>query len=185
MSEEESEEIGVEAPADAKRGAPPQSRLIVNQTVLFALPNRGVQEVASHADGSFIRLMDSKAMPYRRELEIGEEWQPLDWGWAGPNPSQVIICNEEGMFFNGVPTPEQKAEAMGRIVDIGVETFRTGAWLDRFPDEKMFSMGVDEIQRVRPLQSCRFEPEEETNYFIRCRKGKARITLAVTPGDGT
>lgn len=147
----------------------PKARFIVNETVIHAQTGRQAQEVASHRDASFVRLLNTEEMPYRRTFSVGEEWILLDYGWAGPSPSQIIVLNEEGQFV-GIPTPEKKAEVLARIVEIAVliETYQG--------NEQYFPFAP-----VRPYESARFEPYGR--LYVRCRKGTARVTICAIPGD--
>lgn len=149
---------------NAKKTAPP--RLTVNETVIFHPAVGQAKELVSHRDGSFQRILDTDEEPYRRTVTVGEEWQPLDFGWAGPTPSQVCLMNEEGFFSGGIPTAEVKVATFAKVLFLAVrgkEHYITFA-------------------KIHPLQSCRFEPVGD-NIFVKCAAGEAKLTIAAAPGD--
>ncbi len=74
-------------------------------------------DVPVAAEISFERLLKTKEEPYcRTRVTVGEEWTPVDMGWV-KSPGMVVIKNRETKF-GVVPTPEQKEEAAGKVVEL-------------------------------------------------------------------
>lgn len=116
-------------------------------------------------DSRFSRWLESTEQPYLRKITIKEEWTPLDLGWIGDKVGMLLIKNEEG-HFQIQPTEEQRQEVMARIVELAVES----------------AAGIIVLWGlVRPLESIQFEPSNAQYLRLRCRKGQAKITLAVMP----
>lgn len=52
-------------------------------------------------------------------IDVGPEWVRLDLAWLAEYPSAlVVLANHEGVRFNRVPTPEQLAAMLRRVIDV-------------------------------------------------------------------
>lgn len=109
---------------------------------------------------SYTHNLYSDEQIWRREFKVGPEWMPLPLGWLEGQPiSLIILHNNEGRFTQLIPTPEERADAMARIVEVGV--------------------GETPFTVVRPLQSRDFEPVGPIN--VRCRTSSAKLTITAVP----
>lgn len=165
---------GVPPPPDPPaRPKVPGAQLIVNEVVIHQPTAGQAVEVASHNLGSFVRLLDTTEQPVSRDCEAGPDWQPLALWWLDGKPlSQLIVCNREGQFRGGNPTPEQRALVLSRVVEVGVELP-----VDDFKPVMAFA-------EVPPHESCRFRPATIlTRFMLRCRNGPAKVTVVAVPGD--
>lgn len=152
----------------------PLARFGVTETVYYQATQGQAESLVTHRDGSFVRLLGTDEQPYKRTMRVGEEWVKLDFGWTVENratPAQFILLNNEGQFLQAIPTPAAKAEALSRIVVLGIRSTNEIAG-----EPTSFA-------RLRPLESLRFEPEPGKVYYARCLTGIAKITEVLLPGD--
>ena len=147
---------------------PARARFGVKESVYYAPFQGQAEDLVKHQDGSFVRLLKTDEQPWRRIQTVGADWEPLSLGWTVENgmvPSQVIVMNEEGAFLQSIPTKEEKEAALAKVVEIGTEVGPVWPMI-----------------RVRPQESCRFEPADG-ELLVRCCKGVAKITVVAIPGD--
>lgn len=111
------------------------------------------------------RPIEQDTQPYQREIKIGEEWKPIDLGWAtewdkigtisikhlGEKPSQKVL------------TPEERAEIASKTLLVGLESLPT-VWLEYFP-----------------LDSFRAILSDARGLRIRSSKGTIRLLLTIFP----
>lgn len=106
------------------------------------------------------RTLSDSEQSYSRELNITEQWQPLDCGWI-TTAGMLIIANEEGQFLQTIPTDEDRQAAMKRIVEL-----RCGdspPWL------------------VLPQECFRGQPSDVSSIQLRCQHDSARCTVHLIP----
>ncbi len=112
----------------------------------------------------------SDEQPYQRRCRVGEEWEPLDFGWLAPKDGpldvgSIHIVNEEGKFLQKQPTPEQRAKTEAKILEIRVT-----------PDNCCWGYFL-----IAPGQPFYNYPTQPKDLQIRCQKGIARFTITVFP----
>lgn len=100
----------------------------------------------------------------RPKVSVGEDWQPLDGLWLSA-ASQLVLRNEEGKFSGGRPTPEQVKDVTARVVEVGV----------------VCGDVVVPFSEIPPGESQRYRPLDLAALCVRCRQGKALITVAAFP----
>jgi hypothetical protein len=115
----------------------------------------------------FSRDLSSDEQPYERRTVVGESWTAVDCGWID-RCGMLMLRNEEG-HFSVNPTPEQRAEVMRRVVEITFGTVLTTGVPSR------------ECLLIPPKETCRFYPSDVKSLHLRCRAGKAQITLYLLP----
>lgn len=147
---------------------PAVARLTVVETVYHqAAPND-----PTCTEARFGRVIESDEQPYKRQIVVRERWDELDLGWLKGKPIGQLILSNAPTNWQRWPTPEEKAEAEARVVEIThVE-----------PDEAIERFAAP-FARVRPGESCRFEPVDPGALRVRCRSGETRATLTLIPGD--
>lgn len=134
----------------------------------------GPQAQATAINLRWTRELESDEQPWGpRQFTVTEQWTPLDCGWLKPELcGMLVIENREGHFTQRIPTEEQRAEAMARVVEIGVTNARA---LEHYDDH------IIAILEVRPKESQPLMPVDVSSLRIRCRKGEARCVLTVLP----
>jgi hypothetical protein len=109
----------------------------------------------------FTREIESDEQPYTRRKVATEEWQALDHGWV-EKCGMMLVRNNEGRFYAVNPTPEQRAEADKRVIEISFN-------------------GVDVHLVVRPTEVIRFSPVDVRQIKLRCRHDTAKYELYLIP----
>ena len=115
---------------------------------------------------SYERDLTTNEQVYDRRGSVGEEWQDLRFGWLTDeniNCSLLRIVNHEGQQFQTIPTPEELAEVMGRVLEF------------------CYAGGEETPFLVRPKESTKLSPSTLKGLRIRCRKGTARYTVTAFP----
>lgn len=122
-------------------------------------------EEATSNEIRFNRNLNIQEQPYeRKKLKVGEEWRPIDYGFLNDVPlSMILIKNEEGKGFQILPTEEEKAETLAKVLEVGYE-----GW------DKGFQIPVGE--------SHPFTPSDFKALRIRSLSGITRYSIAVIPG---
>lgn len=99
-----------------------------------------------------------------RKYQVGESWEPLDFGWLKDKPiSMIIIKNLEGKFDQIVPTLQQRVEASYKALVVAYEDSDLG-----------FDIPIGE--------SLPFVSRDPSKLRIRCLLGIAKYTLIAIPG---
>jgi hypothetical protein len=138
------------------------ARLTVTETVYYQYG----QDQPVQASAQFGRTLDTEEQAYQRKVTVGEDWKPLDVGWAGPVPAMLVVANDEHRYVPPtIPTPEEAAALEAKVVEVGV-TPPNGA--------------VVGFARVRPRETCRFEPS--ARVVVRCPAGRCRVVVFAAPG---
>jgi hypothetical protein len=109
----------------------------------------------------YVRPLETSEQPYVRKIKVGESWQPLDLGWI-EQPGMILLVNDEGKFTQTIPTPEERAEAEAKVVEVGLGS---PPWL--IPPQGSF-LGMSSGIGRRLVN-------------LRCQKGTARVTIHVYP----
>lgn len=101
---------------------------------------------------------------YTRDLKVGEDWQPIDYGWV-KRPGMVLVGNAR-VELNVKPTEEQRKELDARVLQLGI----AGGCEDVYP-----------FQDVPPGTSYPVTPPDFSLLRVRCLKGTVRFTVHVIP----
>jgi hypothetical protein len=141
----------------------PKARLTINSWIAHQpLATRG-EDLSPPA---FSRMLETDEQVWRREIPIGPDWEPIPLGWLADKPIALItIHNREGRFTQLQPTPEERAAATARIVEVGV----------------VHKDVLVPFSQCRPLESCMFEPLAGRQYFLRCKTDGAKVTVVGVP----
>lgn len=132
----------------------------------------------SVSESRFVYEQESDEQPCTRKARAGPEWRPLDAGWL-KEAGAVILINEEGKFPHVNPTPEERAEAAAKVVELGcLPPLPPGA-----PAEHQSAAGERPVAfaEIAPGRSAQFAPADLARLRVRCRKGEARYTCAAYP----
>lgn len=136
-----------------------QSRLIVVGQVCFQAD--GEQPVAI-SEPRFVRLLETDERSCSRPMKVGEKWMPLDCGWFDRvGKVGLLTLVNELPRYEVQPTPEERAEAHARIVEVGI--------------------GDDAFACILPGEECYFQPANLTALRVRCRAGVARLIVSLIP----
>lgn len=156
------------------------ARLTVIRTIQFGGMSRQTTAQELHSQREVI----SAIQPYgpRFDIEVGEQWQFLDLGWfRGDNKldevGDVTITNQEGKFTQTIPTPQEKQEALGKVLELGIRG-NDGIYGD--VDIVPFAL-IPASQDGFTLQHHHTIFSDPGEVMIRCHKGTARYTVCVYP----
>jgi hypothetical protein len=135
----------------------PQSRVTVVERIYYQSP--GGQPTLCAA--GFTRLTESEEPPYfRRNLKVGEEWQPIGTGWF-TEIGFVVIENQEKLL-SVQPTKEERDAMRAQIIEV--------------------ALGDEHVTFIRPKENFRFDPRSLDKFRIRCLSGQTMYALTVFPG---
>lgn len=136
-----------------------KSRITIVESCYFEQDGEGPVVV----ENRFSREVEGQDQPYVRNLKIGPEWMPLQYGWVEA-PGLITITNREGEDQQLIPTEEQAHQLATRHLDI---SFREPRMVD---------------QRIPPGESCRIFPTENTNIYLRSPNGQIKVCVNIFPG---
>ena len=146
----------------------PERQLPARLVVVETISHQEMIAQPQQTRNKFIRKLETHEEPYQRKFVATEQWQILDFGWlASLGPGMVVLLNREGEAIQRVPTPEQLTESKARMIKVGLR-----------PES---GVPIVDFCRVRPGESCRFEPLEAITYFVRCAAGEAPCTVIAYP----
>jgi hypothetical protein len=113
-------------------------------------------------DNRFTRHISTDEQPYSRFVVVGEEWQPIDYGWLKDKPIGMMVIENCPPQLMTHPTLEEKRVLDAAVIEVGLPPFA----------------------QVLPGESCRFHPHESVlnNLRIRCRQGNTRCRVTLIPG---
>jgi hypothetical protein len=156
----------------------------------------------THVYPRYTQFLTTDEQPYLRHTKVEEEWVALDTGWL-KECSLIVIENMEGSFPFFNPTPEQVAEAVKKVIEIGFSSDleevqramvkvevdpHTGRKMGRTMHsptrEEQAKQGVMEFEAqliIPPLQSQRIIPISPRKIHLRCRSGVAKVSIAAFP----
>ena len=123
------------------------------------------------SESRYQRRCHSDEQVYQRTITLDEKWRPLDTGWV-KEPALVKISNEEGIYWQVVPTQEEREEVETHVIEI---CFLPADVLERSPERP-----PPDIE-VPPAESSRFCPGCPERISIRCRSGLAKAKIFVVP----
>ena len=144
-----------------------KSRLTVVEQVCLQIPD---EPPMSLSESRYVRLLATDEQLYARTMKVGEAWIPLDCGWNAKSAGLLVLINEPTRF-TVQPTPEERAKADARVIEVALAGEEAGMW-SALP--KCFSV-------IRPGESCRFEPTCPDALRVRCRSGATRLVGNLAP----
>lgn len=117
-----------------------------------------VGEKAFPLQSKFWRTLSHHDRPYQRSFKVTEDSVPLDVGWARewPGIGLIHVSNDEGRFFQTIPTPAEREALTHKVIELG-------EWL------------------ILPGESMRGVPADVNKLRIRSRSGTIRVTVTVYP----
>jgi len=120
-------------------------------------------------DNRFNRILSGTEQPYIRNNHVKskatEVWQKIDFGWLD-TISMFVVANDEGLFFEGKPSEEEKEDSNKRIIEVGLSS-------ETIPPEYPLI--------IPPTEALRFCFDCDATVWIRCRYKDARWTLSAFP----
>lgn len=137
---------------------PARDQLTVVETVYHLASG----EEPTAAEVRFVRELETVEQPYVRKLVIGEEWQPLDFGWV-KDIGMFVLRNDEGAGLQTMPTDEERAAIMAKVLELGTAAWDNCRWL------------------IFPQDAFRATPKVIEGLVVRCLSGKAKATIYVYP----
>lgn len=154
------------------------SRIVIIRTIQFA--ERDGQPISQELNSR--REVISSMQPYgpRRSIEVGEKWESLDLGWFRLDNKlheigELAITNQEGKFTQIIPTPQEKQEALLKVLELGIKS-------DFDPSQSPTSFAlIPASQDGFTLQHHEFIPSDPKQVMIRCRMGIAKYSITVYP----
>lgn len=147
------------SPAPGMRPAKRRPRLSVVQMVYHQQPD-GQPTVQ---EARYSRWLESDEQPYLRRMTVGEEWVALDVGWV-EKAGMLVLRNEGGPPSPVKLTPEQKAEAAAKVIEVGFTEGLTGqVWL------------------IPPGESMAGVPRNAKELRVRCQSGEVKLSVCVLP----
>lgn len=122
----------------------------------------------------FERLLETQEQIFQRSLRATIEWKPLvpERCWLqGDQIGLIVVRNDEGRYARFLPTPEEKEEAKGKVLEIA---FRTDQ------DQKVFDVSANCLlvgpKECHPISA--FRPEL---LAVRSRASETRYTVFIFP----
>jgi hypothetical protein len=163
---------------------PPEGALL---TVVGSFYHQGSGQQPTSQDIRYSRQLRSNEQAYIRNTKIGEDWQPLDFGWVKV-PGFFVLTNNEGKFTGAQPTDRERQEARTHIIEFGIVSELLSQGLTKPKGRDMFSEPLCPEQPVLlsfilPGEALSWSPATDPAQLrIRCRKGTARYTLWAVQG---
>ena len=135
-----------------------RDRITVVETVYYQPQG----DDATAIDGSYSRELNSHEQIYRRNCEVGEEWEPLDSGWID-RAGLLVVKNTEGLNQQRMPTGEEKEELKRKVLQIAYKGEEDCCWL------------------IPPGESMRGLPSHIKCLVVRCKRGTCSFSVHVIP----
>jgi len=116
-------------------------------------------------DVQWSKDLASNETPFRRNtFKVTNEWMLLNLAWLQTSKLRMLcLVNEEGKFFNTIPTAEELAESNAKVVELSTDKSHVSTWL------------------VRPGESMHGCPNTVEGIWVRCLSGEAKISIYVVP----
>lgn len=116
----------------------------------------------------FTRELEKAEQLFQRYgLEAKGDWAPLQVSWPEweSKPAQIVISNQ-APEWSEVPTPEQRADAAAKILEVGVK----------------IGTQVVPFAWVRPGEtSFTLEPAPGAEYYVRCKSNGCKYNVYSVP----
>lgn len=111
------------------------------------------------------RAINQDTQPYQREIKVGEEWKPIDLGWADEweGIGTISIQHLGDKAPQRVLSPEEATERASRGFYVGLESLPK-AYLEFYPSDSFRAILSD----ARALR-------------IRAKTGTVRLLLTILP----
>ena len=142
-------------------------RMTVVSKVYYAGPRQQTHD----PNLSFSRFLEGAEEPYRRTTTVGEDWQELDLGWLKDRQGFLCVKNDEGSQRRVNPTEDELIDSNKRVLELGT-----------FPQAlEVAGAQPSPFARIRPGESCQFEPCTAARLRIRCKHGSVRVVFFAIP----
>lgn len=129
-------------------------RILVVESVYFQPANASPVGVESR----FGRELISDDEPYERRQPVGREWAALDSGWL--KDSAMAVLSNPAPVWQRIPTPEQLAEAMAKVVEV--------IFLRPAEHPNCYNMAPPSGVVIPPGESARLRPSSLGSTWLRC-----------------
>lgn len=142
------------------------ARMVIVEQVSHQSPNQPPTVV----DSRYPRILETDEQVYKRSMKIKSEWTNIDVGWLiETGVAQIVIENREGQALQVIPTQEEKAAFLARILELGIEVeFESDKPRDMFSKVKIPNVIVP-FSIIRPGESTRLDPSTYIGSLrIRC-----------------
>lgn len=123
--------------------AEPKDRLTVVENVYHQAISDG--QGPTQFESRYSRELDTKEQVYQRRTKVGEDWEPLDFGWI-EKVGLLLIRNEEGKFTE-IPTDEENQRTQRKILEVAYCSEGSG-WLIPV-GESMRGIPTSKLARIR------------------------------------
>lgn len=165
---------------EAKDETEPRCRLTVLHTTYYQAPG---QEPTS-VECNYGDWLQTDEQPYSRRITVGPDWVPVDLGWIR-DPGYVVITNE-APTFRTLPTPEERADAYARVVEVGVEVpsppeAKTVRDMHAPPRATPTGPVIMPVWLVGPGKDLPGVLSNPGCLRVRCTHGACRITITAYP----
>lgn len=121
-------------------------------------------------ENRYTKILESSEQPFRRTLEIGEEWTAIPYGWVPHDGCSLLaIVNEVGKRPQVIPTDAEVEEMASRKIIVGIASPSSPT-----PHTILFSIPYKESSRIP-------SPSSLKDYLVRSSKGKARYSVYIFP----
>lgn len=155
-----------------EEGQPDQIRLIVNSDI----PKRPISDRITVVDTvvhyrkdigptaydtRFSRELTTREQAYDREISVGEEWQPVSFGWNAANCGMLILKNVGNRKPYIRSTVEERAEWAEKVIEV--------------------TSDINPQWEIRIGESMRGVPIGPGAILVRCRKGQTTLVVTVIP----
>jgi len=144
------------------------ARLTVRETVYYQGPEGQPLSVETR----FWTAVESDEQPYIRQQEVGEDWVALDCGWLEELEKGVVTLHNPEPRWRVNPTPEERATAEARVIEIAFKVPGTGTISYPLTPVLVLPIGTGQRLHILDLSIVR----------LRCRSGKVRVQVHVFPG---
>lgn len=139
-------------------------KLKTRVTVIHKVYHQTAGEQPTAVETHYERPLLSDDQPYQHRTKFTEEWRALGETWI-ERCSLLSIKNLEGRWVDVNPSPQERAVAERKVVEVG---FVEG---DRVAVRML----------VRPGESLSFSPADFKAVRVRCAHGMASCVVSIYP----
>ena len=147
-----------------KEKKPPTRQRRDQLTVVESVYHQPAGEPARQFTSRFSRPLEGDEQCYERRVTVGEEWMPIDCGWAGL-PAMLMLVNGAQTVPGVNPTAEERAAVSEQVLEVGC----------------LYRSQYNPIILILPGESCRFQPADVESFRVRCRSGNTKMTIRAIP----
>lgn len=138
---------------------PPKDRA----TIILRVHHQCQDEGVTTGGCSYDEELETDHEAYGRRLTVGEEWQPLDFGWVPvEDVGMVVVENLAGRNLRVNPTDDERREIADRVLEVRHE-------------------GDAHAYAIPPRGADSFRSTDPASLRIRSRKGETKYKIMVVP----